>query len=55
MPARALIVCPEAPYPLHGGGAFRSAAVLQYLARNYSLDAVFFREKTRPDPRILLP
>ena len=56
MPApRALIVCPEAPYPLHGGGAFRTAAVLHYLARNYSLDAIFFSEQTRPDPRLALP
>lgn len=56
MPSRrALIVCPEPPYPLHGGGAFRTAAVLQYLARNYELDAVFFSEETRPDPRRALP
>jgi polysaccharide biosynthesis protein PslH len=54
-PRRALIVCPEPPYPLHGGGAFRTAAVLQYLARNYTLDAVFFSEVTRPDPRQALP
>ncbi len=55
MPPRALILCPEPPYPLYGGGAFRSAAVLQYLARNYALDAVFFSEETRPDPRLALP
>jgi glycosyltransferase involved in cell wall biosynthesis len=29
--------------------------VLQYLARNYDLDAVFFSEETRPDPRGALP
>jgi polysaccharide biosynthesis protein PslH len=55
VPPRALIVCPEPPYPLHGGGAFRTAALLQYLARNYDLDAVFFSEETRPDPRLAIP
>lgn len=56
MPARrALIICPEAPYPLHGGGAFRTAAVLNYLSRNYETEAVFFSEATRPDPRLVLP
>ena len=40
---------------MYGGGAFRTAAVLQYLARNYQLDAVFFSEETRPDPRAALP
>lgn len=52
---RALIVCPEPPYPLRGGGAFRTAGLLEYLGRNYSLDAVFFSEETRPDPREALP
>ncbi|MCC6536537.1 MAG: hypothetical protein IT162_03245, partial [Bryobacterales bacterium] len=52
---RALLVCPEPPYPLHGGGAFRSAGVLHYLSQRYTLDAVFFSERTRPDPRAALP
>lgn len=54
-PARALIVCPEPPYPLRGGGAFRTASLVEYLGRNYALDAVFFSEETRPDPREALP
>ena len=54
-PARALIVCPESPYPLRGGGAFRTASLVEYLGRNYALDAVFFSEETRPDPREALP
>ena len=52
---RALIVCPEPPYPLHGGGAFRTAAILNYLARRYRLDAVFFRQEDWPDPAASVP
>jgi glycosyltransferase involved in cell wall biosynthesis len=52
---RALLVSPEAPYPLHGGGAFRTAAILNYLAGRYRLDAILFREATQPDPREAIP
>ena len=31
----ALIICPEAPYPLAGGGALRTASLVEYLARKY--------------------
>ncbi len=33
----------------------RTAALMQYLAGKYSLDAVFFREQGHPDPRQALP
>jgi len=52
---RALIVCPEPPYPLHGGGALRTAALLNYLAPRYRLDAVFFRQQDWADPAASLP
>ncbi len=52
---RALIVCPEAPYPVRGGGSLRTAAMLEYLARRYRLDAIFFAEVGSPDPRPLIP
>jgi len=52
---RALLVCPEPPYPLYGGGAFRTAAVLHYLSQHYTLDAILFSEQTRPDPRHAFP
>ncbi len=52
---RALIICPEAPYPLRGGGSMRTAAMLGYLARRYETDAIFFREPDMPDPRGALP
>ena len=52
---RALFLVPEAPYPVHGGGALRSASMLEYLARRYDVDAVVFREPGAPDPAALLP
>lgn len=55
MAERALIVCPEAPYPLHGGGPLRTAAMLQYLARKYEVDGIFFREPGTPDPVPAIP
>jgi glycosyltransferase involved in cell wall biosynthesis len=41
---KALFLTPEAPYPPAGGGALRSASLLEYLARRYRLDVVVFRE-----------
>ncbi len=46
----ALVVAPEAPYPAMGGGALRSAALIEYLARRYELDVVVFRQPGDPDP-----
>ena len=34
---RAVFLAPEAPYPPAGGGALRSASLLQYLAGRYRL------------------
>jgi glycosyltransferase involved in cell wall biosynthesis len=52
---RALFLAPEAPYPKQGGGALRSASVLEYLARRYDVDAIVFREPEAPDPARLFP
>src|SRR5438045_1577247 len=49
---RALFVAPEAPYPMVGGGALRSASLLEYLARSCSVDAVVFRQ---PEARVAFP
>jgi glycosyltransferase involved in cell wall biosynthesis len=49
---RALFLTPETPYPLTGGGALRSASVLEYLGRSYVVDAVIFRE---PGAKVELP
>lgn len=53
--ASALIVCPEAPYPVAGGGPLRTACILEYLARKYTLDVIAFREPGTPDPREAFP
>jgi glycosyltransferase involved in cell wall biosynthesis len=54
MPA-ALFLAPEAPYPLHGGGALRSASLLEYLIRHYDVHAIVFREPGSPDPATRFP
>jgi glycosyltransferase involved in cell wall biosynthesis len=51
----ALFLAPEAPYPLNGGGALRSASLLEYLLRRYQVDVVVFREPGAPDPADHLP
>ena len=49
---RALFVSPEAPYPTIGGGALRSASVLEYLSQHYAVDAIFFAETRVPPGHI---
>ncbi|MDX2269732.1 MAG: glycosyltransferase [Bryobacter sp.] len=51
----ALILLPEAAYPVHGGGPLRTASILIYLAQNFSLDAVHFRLAADPDPFLAYP
>ena len=46
----ALLLAPEAPYPVAGGGALRTASLLEYLARRYDTDAIVFRQPDAPDP-----
>jgi len=52
---RALFISAEAPYPLAGGGALRSASLLNFLARRYAVDMIVFREPRAADPRVALP
>lgn len=52
---RALVLSPEAPYPLWGGGALRTASVLHSLAQRYELDVLLFREPAAGDPAAALP
>ena len=52
---RALLLSPEAPYPVWGGGALRTASVLHYLAQRYDLDVLLFREPHASDPAAALP
>lgn len=51
----ALFLAPEAPYPPVGGGALRSAALLEYLARRYDVDVLVFREPGSADPAAAFP
>jgi polysaccharide biosynthesis protein PslH len=41
---RALIVCPESPYPPVGGGPLRTGSVLEYLRTKYDVEMVVFQE-----------
>lgn len=52
---RAVILSPEAPYPLWGGGALRTASLLHALAERYELDVLLFREPEAGDPAAALP
>src|SRR5450432_429378 len=51
----ALVLSPETPYPLHGGGALRTASVLHYLARDRDVDLIVFRHRPEQDPIATLP
>jgi len=51
----ALLLAPEAPYPLAGGGALRTASLLQYLARSYEVDLIVFRQPGAEDPAAHMP
>lgn len=53
--AEAAVLCPETPYPLHGGGHFRTACLLEYLRKRYAIDLIVFREPQAPHPAELLP
>lgn len=52
---KALFLSPEAPYPVIGGGPLRSASLLEYLARHYSVHAIVFRQREEPDPTAAIP
>jgi glycosyltransferase involved in cell wall biosynthesis len=51
----ALLLCPETPYPLAGGGALRTASLLHHLNRGYDVDLIVFRQPGAADPRGQLP
>lgn len=45
---RALFLTPESPYPMVGGGAMRSASILEYLLQHYETDVLCFRQPGAP-------
>ncbi|HYW41318.1 MAG TPA: glycosyltransferase [Bryobacteraceae bacterium] len=54
-PPSALMLAPETPYPMAGGGALRTASLLHYLARTRAVDLIVFRQPGAPDPAAQLP
>jgi glycosyltransferase involved in cell wall biosynthesis len=51
----ALVLAPETPYPLAGGGALRTASLLHHLSRAYDVDLIVFRQPGAADPVAQLP
>ena len=45
-----LMLSPEPPYPLHGGGAFRTASLLHYFARFAQVDLILISDSGHPAP-----
>jgi glycosyltransferase involved in cell wall biosynthesis len=42
------MLTPEPPYPLNGGGAFRTASLVHYFARFAAVDLILFSESGQP-------
>ncbi len=55
MRPEALMLAPETPYPLAGGGALRTASLLHYLRRTHEVDLFVFRQPGAPDPSLEMP
>jgi glycosyltransferase involved in cell wall biosynthesis len=55
MRPKALLVLPEAPYPPVGGGALRTASIVESLAKRYELEAVHFGLAGEPDAATAWP
>ncbi len=51
----ALVILPEAPYPVIGGGPLRTASILEGLAGRFEITAVHFRLSGDPDPARFYP
>jgi len=43
-----LVLSPESPYPLHGGGQYRTASLIHYFARFAQVDLVLISESGKP-------
>jgi glycosyltransferase involved in cell wall biosynthesis len=43
-----LMLAPEPPYPLNGGGAYRTASLVHYFARFAAVDLILFSESGKP-------
>ena len=52
---RALLVSPEAPFPAIGGGALRTASLIEFLGTRYELDVIVFGQPEHPNPAADFP
>ena len=52
---RALVISPEPPYPISGGGQMRTASILHGLRRDFEIDLITFQERGAPDPHAAMP
>lgn len=52
---RVLFLSPEPPYPTIGGGALRSASLLEYLRADREVDVLLFRDAAASDPAAAFP
>jgi polysaccharide biosynthesis protein PslH len=43
-----LMLSPEPPYPLHGGGAYRTASLVHYFSRFATVDLILISESGKP-------
>ncbi len=50
-----LVVSPEPPWPLAGGGPLRTASLLHYLAERGAVDLILFAEEGADDPARAVP
>lgn len=51
----ALMLLPEAPYPVIGGGPLRTASIIEGLASQFELTAIHYRLSGEPDPATHYP
>ena len=45
---KVVMLCPEPPYPLNGGGALRTASIVNYFARFADVDLILFSSSGQP-------
>ncbi|HBY59137.1 MAG TPA: hypothetical protein DEH78_04905 [Solibacterales bacterium] len=51
----AFVLSPECPWPAAGGGAVRTASIVEFLAQRYEVDMALFRLHGEPDLRWAFP
>ncbi|MBM3762355.1 MAG: glycosyltransferase [Acidobacteria bacterium] len=55
MKRKALLILPEAPYPVVGGGALRTASIVDGLKEEFELTAIHYRLEGEEDPAVRYP